>query len=176
MIKAVKSPVKVLVKEPGHAAYYDEVPMDAAVLESTFGGECGLLGLMSDVAMLWLTDGKDRSELRGPECFTNRVCAPNEFNIKFWGVAVYGPVMFVGLNKREYVDDLPAGMLDRERVARLIPGIFTVDSRKCGICGREFVPTRSHSRQICPACTVEQGVNDYQKASDKERERALKGE
>lgn len=160
----MNKPIKVIIKEPGKPAYYDELPNELEVLQATVDGYIETVTIASDFVIICNEEG--RLQLLPHNC---AIC----------GVDFYGTIVLAGVDGDEFCD-IPQIMQDERELRVRIPQLFKEQpSRVCPICKREYSTRPAISRrkpiEICPECGQQEALEDYWQACQKQKNAAREG-
>ena len=160
----MKSPIKVIIKEPGKPAYYDELPNELEVLQATVDGYIETVTIAHDIVVICNEEGR----LNG---------LPHNMTIN--GIDFCGTVIITGVDADEFAD-IPMYMQDEADLREIWPELFDLTPpRTCPICKREYSARPAISRrkpiEICPECGQQEALEDYWQACQKQKNAAREG-
>lgn len=149
----MKSPIKVVIKEPGKLPYYDEIPNELEILQKTVDGYIETVTLASDLVVICNEEGR---------------LLANAANCTISGVSFVGTIILAGIDGEEF-GDLPEALQDQATLCLLFPTLFTTaqssSERACPICGMRYTDPPAISRktgwEICPDCGLNEAISEY---------------
>lgn len=149
----MKEQIKVLIKEPGQAPYYDEIPNELEILQKTVDGYIETVTLASDLVVICNEEGR---------------LLANAYNCRIAGVDFVGTIILAGIEGEEF-GDLPEALLNEETLQQVLPGLYAAQRssavRVCPVCGREYTAPPAISRknrgEICPDCGQSEALAEY---------------
>lgn len=161
----MKSPIKVIIKEPGKPAYYDELPNELEILQKTVDGYIETVTLVPDELVVICNEEGRLSRLPA--------------NCALRGVGFCGTIIVCGVDGEDF-GDLPAILQSGDLARALMPELFDArPMRFCPICKKPYsaVPAISRRKpiEICPDCGQQEALEDYWQACQKQKN-AARGE
>jgi hypothetical protein len=161
----MKSPIKVLIKEPGKPAYYDELPNELEILQKTVDGYIETVTLVPDKLVVICNEEGRLSGLPA--------------NCALRGIDFCGTIIICGVDGEDF-GDLPAILQNDYLAHELMPELFDLTPpRVCPICKREYSTRPAISRrapiEICPECGQKEALEDYWQACQKQKNAAREG-
>lgn len=146
----MKSPIKVVIKEPGKLPYYDEIPNELEILQKTVDGYIETVTVASDFVIICNEEGR----LNG---------LPHNMAIN--GIDFCGTVIIAGVDADE-LSDIPKYMQDEADLREIWPELFDLTPpRICPICGMKYtdpaVISRKTGWEICPGCGLNETISEH---------------
>lgn len=163
----MRSPIKVIVKEPGKPAYYDEIPNELEVLQATVDGYIETVTIVAGELVVICNEEGRLSGLPA--------------NCALRGIDFCGTIILCGVSADgEDFADVPSVMQDRELLRAYMPELLSEQPpRTCPVCGRAYSgrPALSRRRpiEICPECGQKEALEDYWQACQKRKNAAREG-
>ena len=160
----MNKPIKVIIKEPGKPAYYDELPNELEILQKTVDGYIETVTIASDLVIICNEEGR----LSGLPA-----------NCALYGVGFCGTIIVCGVDGEGF-GDLPAILQNDYLAHALMPELFDArPMRFCPICKKPYSAAPAISRrkpiEICPECGQQEALEDYWQACQKQKN-AARGE
>lgn len=138
----MKSPIKVIIKEPGKAPRYEEIENDLETLQTIVGGYIETVTLYDTVIIC-----DEEGRLNG-----------KAMNCRFYGLQLCGTIILAGIDGEEFAD-VP-DMLSK------LDDLLLFQARCCPKCGSWYEDAPAISREdneteICPDCGQAEAMAEY---------------
>lgn len=148
-----KSPIKVIIKEPGKLPYFDKLPNELEIFQKTVDGYIETVTLTHDVVAICNEEGR---------------LLANAANCTICGVSFVGTIILAGIDGEDF-GDLPEALQEQATLCLHFPGLFTTSQssseRACPICGMKYTDPPAISRktgaEICPDCGLNEAISEY---------------
>ena len=143
----MQSHIKVIIKEPGRASYYDTIPNELRILQQCVDGNIETVTISSDTVIICDDEGRIKGK---------------QPNVRIANVDFCGTIIVAGKAGDELID-IPRALQNDMRV--MVNG-FLFDRKYCLRCGKWYNGDPALSREdnkteICPDCGQAEAMAEY---------------